>query len=261
MSSIMIGSYNIHMETPMGSGELWKDRRENVLQVLQDYDFDLIGLQEVSGNQLRDLGTLTAYDYFGNGRSFDENNEYNPILYKKTNLDLLQAGTFWLSETLSYEEGEKSWEAQHPRICTWGHFQVKATGKEFYLFNTHFDRRSEEARYHSAKLLLEQTALVRESENPIFIVGDLNGTEAERFYVKLRSKFVDVVKKSPHHIGPKVTCTMVGFNHERSWDHYQRIDYIFASPHIKINRTQIITDQFNRKYPSDHFPVSLEATF
>ncbi|OAS88199.1 MULTISPECIES: endonuclease/exonuclease/phosphatase family protein [Metabacillus] len=258
MNNFRIATYNIRMETPSDHDDLWTNRKADVMKIIQDYDFDIVGLQEVKGSQLNDIKELTDYDYFGFGRSNDEANEYNTILYKKAKFNKLESGTFWLSETLKYAEKPKRWDADCSRICTWGQFSLKTTGKVFYVFNTHFDHMSEDARYHSAGILLNKLSSIG-SDTPFFLTGDFNGNNNERFYQLLISKLVNVVEQSPHHIGPKVTCTGSGFNHELSWEKYQCIDYIFTNAFSKIVKTMVITDQFNRRYPSDHFPVCLDT--
>ena len=258
MNNIRIATYNIRMETPADKDDLWIDRKENVMKIIQDYDFDIVGLQEVKETQLNDFKQLSEYDYFGIGRSNDESNEYNPIIFNKAKYEKVESDTFWLSETLQYEEKAKRWDADCSRICTWGRFRIKTTGKEFYVFNTHFDHISESARYHSTDILLDKFSSI-DSETPIFLTGDFNGEKTERFYQLVTSKLVNVVEHSPHHVGPKVTCTGVGFHHNLSWNKYKCIDYIFAKPNSDITKTIVITDQFNSRYPSDHFAICVDV--
>ena len=35
----------------------------------------------------------------------------------------------------------------------------------------------------------------------------------------------------------------------------RRIDYIFVSEDIKVNKYAVLSDNWNVQYPSDHFPV------
>ncbi|WP_428909775.1 endonuclease/exonuclease/phosphatase family protein [Niallia sp. Krafla_26] len=257
MSNLRLATYNIRMETPDDVEDLWVNRKNQVMKVIRDYDFDLVGLQEVKEGQLQDLQSLTDYDYFGVGRSEEESNEYNPIFYKKSKFDLVEFDTFWLSETLKYEEKEKRWEADCPRICTWGRFQIRESGKEFYVFNTHFDHRSEEARFQSTQILLDRIAAI--VDHPVFLMGDFNGERDERFYQVLVPELRNVVDGSPHHTGPTGTCTGVGFNHGLSWDQYHWIDYIFVNQYVRVEKTTVITDRFHGRYPSDHFPVCVDV--
>ena len=71
MSKYRIASYNIRMETPEDKHDLWKDRKDYVMRIIREYDFDIVGLQEVKESQLSDLKTLSTYGYFGEGRSQD----------------------------------------------------------------------------------------------------------------------------------------------------------------------------------------------
>jgi endonuclease/exonuclease/phosphatase family metal-dependent hydrolase len=247
------------METSIDADDLWENRKENIKSIILEYDFDIIGFQEVKESQLNDLYSLSHYAHFGRGRSNDESNEYNPIFYKREKFDVLASDTFWLSETLQYEEEDKRWNAACPRICTWGRFRIKASGKEFYVFNTHFDHISEEARYHSALLIAQKISSI-DCETPIFLTGDFNGDSNERFYDVLSAELQNVVQESSHHVGPQGTCTGVGFNHKLKWDQYQCIDYIFANTYPTFNKTIVITDQFHGRYPSDHFAVCLDST-
>ncbi|MFT4415760.1 endonuclease/exonuclease/phosphatase family protein [Fredinandcohnia humi] len=259
MDNLRIATYNIRMETPEDCNDLWRDRKENVMKIIQGYDFDIVGLQEAKESQLSDLRKMDHFGYFGQGRSNDEGNEYNPIFYKKDKLELMEFDTFWLSETLKFEEKAKRWDADCPRICTWGYFRIKASGKHVYVFNTHFDHKSENARYYSADLL-NQKISQKSEDTPVFITGDFNGESTERFYQIITSTWKDAVRTSSHHVGPKVTCTGQGFNHELSWDKYQSIDYIFTNKATKIKKTAVITDRFNGRYPSDHFPIYVDTT-
>lgn len=67
-------------------------------------------------------------------------------------------GSFWYSETPS-APGSKGWDSYSPRMCNWVHFRIRANGREFYHFNSHFDHIGTTARAESAKLLV---AKVRE---------------------------------------------------------------------------------------------------
>ncbi|RLL46982.1 endonuclease/exonuclease/phosphatase family protein [Oceanobacillus piezotolerans] len=257
MELLKLATYNIRMETPDDKEDLWKNRKANVINIIENYDLDIIGLQEVKESQLRDLQKLKQYASFGLGRSEDDGNEYNSILYKKEKFDLIESDTFWLSETMQLEEKEKRWNADCPRICTWGKFQVRESGEEFYIFNTHFDHKSEEARYQSAKLIMDKLEAL---DCPVAVMGDLNGEPHERLYRIFAGNLRDAVRESKYHVGPLKTCTGTGFNHRLGWDEYHQIDYIFVNRYFNIHKTEVITDKFDGRYPSDHFPVLLHTS-
>src|SRR5690625_7988514 len=75
----------------------------------------------------------------GVGRDADGGGEYSAILYRKSRFEVLDQGTFWLSQTPD-QAGSAGWDAVLPRIATYGRFEDKNTGKKFTLL------RSEERR-------------------------------------------------------------------------------------------------------------------
>ena len=79
----------------------WKFRKDRVASLLNLYALDLVGLQEVLLEQLRDLEErLPDFNWVGVGRDDGaEAGEFAPIFYRKSVLTLLDSGTFWLSET------------------------------------------------------------------------------------------------------------------------------------------------------------------
>ena len=51
--------------------------------------------------------------------------------------------------------------------------------------------------------------------------------------------------------------TFTGFEfHEPVKD---RIDYIFCSKEVEVKKYGVLTDSKNQRYPSDHFPVYIQA--
>lgn len=256
---IALATFNIRTDIPDDGPEggpfRWSTRVHLVKQVVAEHQWDVIGFQEVRSNQLADLLTMTAYDYTGLNRSDDEWGEYNPILYKKDRLELLSSETKWLSPTPDTPSQAHEWGAADPRIYTLAHFRERDTDREFYVLNTHFDHIGEEARFQSAQQLLR--VLEGLGEEPVFVMGDFNGGESERYYQALTTRLTDSVAVSPHHVGPHVTCTGVAFEYRPSWDEMMYIDFIFVSPNVQVLKTETVTDQFRGYYPSDHFPVSL----
>ena len=89
-------------------------------------------------------------------------------------------GSFWYSETPS-APGSKGWDSYSPRMCNWVHFRIRANGREFYHFNSHFDHIGTTARAESAKLLV---AKVREiaGGKPAFCTGDFNSNQNTEAY-------------------------------------------------------------------------------
>lgn len=66
--SLRVASFNLRFDNPADIGNLWSERKSLVLRMARHYDWDLVGMQEARGNQLRDLAALDGYAAFGRSR-------------------------------------------------------------------------------------------------------------------------------------------------------------------------------------------------
>ena len=136
---------NYNMRVIMSADSLDRDfyqRKPFILKRIADYDFDIIGAQEVNDAMKEALAEdlKDTYSVFGEGRREDRKGEGTPIFYKTDRFDLLDWGSFWLSETPDVP-GSKNWDASVTRIATWSKFLDKKTKKKFFYINTHFDHK------------------------------------------------------------------------------------------------------------------------
>src|SRR5699024_11614679 len=107
-------------------------RKLKVIEYIETHQPDLLSIQEASYEMMKELSSyFTDYDWIGQGREGANNGEFNAILYKKNNVELLQQGQFWLSETPAIP-GSISWNSACSRICTWGIFK-KSNASPIYL--------------------------------------------------------------------------------------------------------------------------------
>ena len=65
--------------------------------------------------------------------------EYTPIFYRFAELSPIESGNFWLSPT---PDLPSTAEPRLGRIVTWARFHHRGTGRQFYVFNTHFSPRA-----------------------------------------------------------------------------------------------------------------------
>jgi len=81
-------TFNIRLETVQDGENQWSKRKENLSSMLEFYEADICGMQEVLVGQIRNLSTLLpSYAYVGVGRDDGkEAGEFSPIFTKKTNL-------------------------------------------------------------------------------------------------------------------------------------------------------------------------------
>lgn len=252
-----IVSFNIRYNNPDDGINSWPNRIEMVTGLLKFHDPDIFGLQEALIDQIEDIQTnLPEYEWFGVGRDDGEKaGEFSPVFFKKSKFILLKKGNFWLSENC--EKPGLGWDAACNRIVSWGKFQSKVTGKQFIVFNTHFDHRGDEARKNSAYLIRDKIKEISGKQGlPVILTGDFNlAPESEPIgLIKKFMKDSREVSKTPPY-GPVGTFTSF------KWDAPMkiRIDYIFTQGGIDVLKYAVLTDAKNQRFPSDHLPVFVKV--
>jgi endonuclease/exonuclease/phosphatase family metal-dependent hydrolase len=251
-------TFNIRWDNPGDVGNLWKDRAPHVIRLIQYHQIGLFGTQETLAHQLKQINEGLGFLSIGVGRDDGKDKgEFSPIHYDPNLYRLEDSGTFWLSPTP--ETPSKGWDAALNRICTWGKFKSKK-GNNFYVFNVHYDHIGQQAREESSKLVAQKIKEINKENLPVIWMGDFNVQPNNPAYLTVTSnpnwKDARLVSKLPSY-GPAGTFT--GFDWERMPDGI--IDHIFVNGKIEVLRHGILTDNYGKKYPSDHFPVMVELSF
>ena len=248
-------SYNIRYDGHSDLAPDWSQRKGPIVAQLQSARPTIIGFQEVLKNQLDDLSrALPSYRAVGVGRDDGKAaGEFAPIFYDTTRYILLQSGTFWLSPTP--ELPSKGWDAALNRICTFALLESKYDRKNLWVLNTHFDHLGEDARQHSAQLLVEKFAEFTQIVNaPMLLLGDFNAEPDSPVYLVLKSNFQDLSCSKRHRelcSGPTFNAFTLAAADDKI------IDYFFGSPEIIPIQYKVLQTLFERSYPSDHFPLVL----
>lgn len=252
-----IMTFNIRLNVASDSLNAWPYRKDQVASQVLFHDTHILGVQEALHEQMTDLATrLPGFKYVGVGRDDGKTKgEYSAIFYDTARLQVLTSGTFWLSLTPEVP-GSKSWDAAITRIVTWGQFKDRKTRKVFYVFNTHFDHIGKQARAESAKLILERIRSYT-GNLPVILTGDFNSkpddlpiqtiTDPSNQYSLFDTKALSVTK----HYGPQGTFNGFG---PREVDN-QPIDFIFVRKGIKVLKHATLSQTWNGRFSSDHFPV------
>lgn len=254
-------SFNIRYGTAADGDNAWPLRRHLTFQVIRDHAPAVLGVQEALRFQLDEIaGELPHLGEVGVGRSDGiEAGEYAAILYDRRRLDLLDHGTFWLSDTPDVP-GSTSWGNRITRIATWARFHDRDARSTFYVFNTHWDHESQPSRERSAQMVLERIRTRVPADEPVLLMGDFNAGEDNPAYRALLSpdpeqpaatRLYDTFRAAhPDAIG---TGTFHAFTGDRTGD---RIDAILASPEWRTLEATIVRLNEDGRYPSDHFPVT-----
>lgn len=251
---VKVMSYNIRTSFADDGENNWKFRKGNLISQILYHNPDVLGMQEVTPEQLKDLSVaLTDYDWYGVGRDDGKQaGEYSCIFYKKDRFKKLDSGTFWLSENIA--EPGKSWDAAYPRICSWIKLKDRQSGKTFYHFNTHFDHKGQTAREKSSLVIIDQIKKIA-SGLPVILTGDLNITESNQAYTNMIN---DTMLKDAFHtsetpnFGPSKTFSSFFVKNKLT----NKIDYIFVNKNTRVLSHAVLTDQNEGIYYSDHLPVT-----
>lgn len=274
--SLFVGTYNVRNQNDddARNGNGWPRRCEAICGLVNFESPDIFGTQEVLVGQLHDLlGGLDGYGYVGVGRDDGkETGEYSAIFYKKDRLRLVREGHFWLSE--NPEQPGLGWDAVCVRICTWGEFEQTATKKRFFFFTLHTDHVGVKARRESMHLVLSRIKSIANGA-PVVVTGDFNVDQNDESYTILAQS--GLLKDS--YEAARLRFAENGtYNAFRTEAHTKsRIDHIFVSPFIDVDRYAILTDSYwtplpdeqpdanaltrsERRNPSDHYPVFAHLT-
>jgi endonuclease/exonuclease/phosphatase family metal-dependent hydrolase len=262
---IKLMTYNLKYASPTFTPP-WQIRREMQMDLIRKYSPDIIGTQEGLKEQIDDLmDRLPEYVVIGEGRKGGDDDEHLAIFFKRDKFRLREMHSFQLSET---PEVIGSGPDVNPRMVTWARFAFinrPADGEsspypmdyrdhwentqEFYLFNTHyFDRRDQAlARINASKLILQRiNALNRfgewSKERPVFLMGDFNCTPGSAPYKVL--------------VGHKNSDDPDLLND--TIENGKKIDWILYKGNVKVLKYEEVDYNVDGVYPSDHNPIFVE---
>ncbi|MBV6642173.1 MAG: endonuclease/exonuclease/phosphatase family protein [Cyclobacteriaceae bacterium] len=250
-------TYNIRYANPGDGVNYWENRRAELANQIAFYEPDVFGIQEGLPEQVEYLDEqLDAYSWYGVGRDDGKSKgEFSAVYYKKDKFSVLKNETFWLSPTP--EKPSKGWDAALPRICTAVLFQVKGSDQKFWVFNTHFDHRGDEARLQAVDVILNKLKELNKAGHPAIVMGDLNLTPDTPPIKKLFGALNDTRAVSDLVFGPEGTWS--SFDVQKELD--RRIDYIVVSDQVKVSKYAVLTDNRDLRNYSDHLPVFIQASF
>ncbi|PRQ46117.1 putative endonuclease/exonuclease/phosphatase [Rosa chinensis] len=118
---LTVMTFNLHEDPTADSSNSWEKRRDLCISVVTSYSPMILCTQQGAKSQLDYLQQcLPGYDQFGISRKGpeDTSDEHCTIFYDKEKVEVIEGGTFWLSESPSVP-GSMSWGALVPCIATW----------------------------------------------------------------------------------------------------------------------------------------------
>ena len=236
-------------------GFFWTDRKDMVTDILNREHPDSFGLQESHYDWMKVVcAAMPDYAYVGAGRDDGKTDgEFSPVFYLKDKFELLDSGTFWLSETP--DRVSRGWDGVCRRVCSWAKLKDKESGSVYVHMNTHLDHRGPVARTNGLAQLLD---FAERFSEPVVLTGDFNFEEGCELYKQMTSGLLRDSKYAAKEILSE-GVTYTGFYPLiKDNDPPQIIDYINVSDGIKVDTYRVIDDKPNGKFPSDHYPVEAE---
>ncbi|MBP3357513.1 MAG: endonuclease/exonuclease/phosphatase family protein [Opitutales bacterium] len=237
----------------------WDKRLPILTSFIKQHNFDIVACQEPIPMQVDSLKEkLVDYDlYYKPVRTTMNPSPCNPIYFKKSRFELLDKGEFYYSKTPEVESND--WDSPRSRCCTWVKLREKKSGKEFYIFNTHFTHIGKVAKFESAKILVKKITEIAKGA-PSFAMGDLNSVPNSRGIQHISScgfmkdsktaSLSDPVGDGPSYHGYKSDNPKAN-----------RIDFIFVSSDVEVQSYCLDKKKYGDIHTSDHYPVYIKTRF
>lgn len=257
--TLRVMTFNIRYGTANDGKNAWDRRKEFVVDVIRDFDPDLLGTQEVLAMQADYLTEkLSDYTLVGVGRDDGmRKGEFSAALFKKARFTKLDSGTFWLSKTPDVP-GSKSWDSSLPRIVTWVKLRDNdASGGEYLWLNTHWDHRGRQARVESGRIIRRWIDQHSDAGMPVILTGDLNVNDDHEGFLAMvdpdaKPRLLDAYRQANEE--PRADeATSHGF---RGRTRGRRIDFVLGTAELPITKADIIRASRKGLFPSDHYPVT-----
>lgn len=251
---LKVMSYNIRNAGANDGDNAWELRRDATSAMLRSEKPDVFGIQEAYPEQEAFiLQECPEFGGFGVGRDDGaDKGERMSVFYRKDVLELLDGGTWWLSETPDVPS--VGWDAKYPRTATWARLKLRKSGKEFFFVNTHLDHRGVEARKNGLAMVVDKIGEMRPGAL-LILVGDFNVEPGDECLESLSGKMLDARTEA------KVSDDHVSFNAFGRNDG-KIIDYIYYRGFSGAESFRVVNESFAGKpYISDHYPIEARLRF
>ena len=249
---ITIMSTNVRFYNPLDLfKKSWFYRADLIAQDIETVSPDIIGFQEATFLHYNYLSNIMeGYDSVMAYRDDFVLSEGCPIFWRTDRFEMLDSGSFWLSETP--EVMSKDWGSSHYRIAVYVILRDKNTDKEFAVFNTHLDHVSDEARINGIKVVLDKISEF--GDLPSYLMGDMNATDDTETILSTKDSFDDAKKISP------VTEDTRTFHGWGDPEENERIDYILISKgDAQVFEYHVLNNLHDGVYSSDHSSIYIRT--
>ena len=251
---IKLISYNLRNSHGKDGDNVWMKRRHATPEMIRREAPDVFGVQEGLIDQLHYIDTeCPQYARVGVGRDDGaEKGEFMAVYYLRDRFELLDSGTFWLSETP--DKVSRGWDGACNRTVTWVELKDRKSGKEFFYFNTHLDHKGKAAREEGVKLLIEKIHEIAGKKAPAIVGGDFNTPVDSPIFKPLTKYMVSARAKAA------TTDHKGTFNGFGSAPDTIVIDHLYYRGKLKCQLFATLDGNYGAPYISDHYPIAMVFT-
>ena len=244
-------SFNVRYGTAKDGDHVWENRKDAACAMILDQRPAVFGVQEALDFQLTYFQEhCPGYKYVGVGREDGvSDGEHMAVFYDTERIELLEWGTYWLSETPF--QPSLGWDAACRRTATWTLLKDKVAGRNFYFVNTHLDHVGKEARRKGLLLLVDRIAAMNPDGYPMVLTGDMNVYPDDPCLDELRTLMEDARQ------------TASETDNDYTWHDWGKvsgnppIDYVFYAGFAGCDKFAVVRQPYlGVDYVSDHFPVT-----
>ncbi len=255
---LCVMTFNLRYASPKPPNS-WPERRPVMRDCVRRVAPDIFGTQEGLYGQLKDLAAdLPEYEWLGLGRDGGSRGEFMAIFYRKDRFEPVVYDHFWLSDTPEVV-ASTTWGNTNRRMVTWVRFKDRASGREFYFWNTHLDHQIQGAREKGAQLIRRRVEALK-TDLPVFLVGDFNaiGHDNPAYDILVNPEtFADTWYAAKTRVNEASNSF---HDYKPAGQEGKRIDWILLKGKATVEKTEIVTFHQGAQYPSDHFPVAAWLT-
>ena len=209
--------------------------------------------------QIADKDAITVVN--ANVRGFDQADKGNthwfvraPLFYNTAKFDLIERGSFWVSETP--EKMSKGWDAECYRVCSFLILAQKSDGTHLAVFNTHLDHLGRQARINGVKMIAER--MKQYGDIPCILMGDMNFVAERGDAYSTALSYFDNAKYCTEDSDDGATWHGIGWKQVNSTE---IDDYFFVSKTgVDVKQYRILRACYDGVYPSDHYPIQMKLT-
>ena len=247
---IKLISYNLRTSHGKDGDNVWMKRRHATPEMIRREAPDVFGVQEGLIDQLQYIDAeCPQYARVGVGRDDGaEKGEFMAVYYLRDRFELLDSGTFWLSETP--DKVSRGWDGACNRTVTWVELKDRKSGKEFFYFNTHLDHKGKAAREEGVKLLIGKIHEIAGKKAPAIVGGDFNTPVDSPIFKPLTKYMVSARAKAA------TTDHKGTFNGFGSAPDTIVIDHLYYRGKLKCRLFATLDGNYGAPYISDHYPIA-----